>query len=84
MRTSSWSYEPAEPVGESPTGLGSDLPLSARNEDQLREAAIRLANFLRQNRVDLNAVAHTHQHGRKSFEQRVAIVARTQDELPRS
>jgi acyl transferase domain-containing protein/tryptophanase/acyl carrier protein len=76
------SYEPREPVREEPASA-TDLifPLSARNEDQLRETAVRLAEFLRQNRVDLKDVAYTLQQGRKSFEHRVAIVAKTQEGL---
>lgn len=76
------SYEPAQEVREEPA-KPTDLifPLSARNEDQLREMAARLADFLRQNRVNLNDAAYTLQQGRKSFEQRVAIIAKTQEEL---
>ncbi|HYC89890.1 MAG TPA: SDR family NAD(P)-dependent oxidoreductase [Thermoanaerobaculia bacterium] len=57
------------------------FPLSARNEEQLRDAATRLAAFLRQERVRLSDVAFTLQQGRKSFEHRLAIVATTQEEL---
>jgi acyl transferase domain-containing protein/tryptophanase/acyl carrier protein len=57
------------------------FPLSARNEDQLREAAVRLAAFLRQNDVDLNSAAYTLQQGRRSFEQRLAVIARSKEEL---
>jgi acyl transferase domain-containing protein/tryptophanase/acyl carrier protein len=57
------------------------FPLSARNEDQLREAAVRLRKFLQQNNVNLDDAAHTLQHGRKSFEHRLAIVAGTREEL---
>src|SRR6266508_1378259 len=66
--------EPAQP---------KDLifPLSARNEDQLRETAVRLRIFLQQNRVNLDDAAYTLQHGRKSFEHRLAIVAMTREEL---
>ncbi|HXH38620.1 MAG TPA: SDR family NAD(P)-dependent oxidoreductase [Thermoanaerobaculia bacterium] len=76
------SYEPAGQATEEPA-MPSDLifPLSARNEDQLRDAAVRLAQFLRQNRVDLRDAAYTLQQGRKSFEQRLAIIAKTQEEL---
>ncbi|HEX9984336.1 MAG TPA: SDR family NAD(P)-dependent oxidoreductase [Thermoanaerobaculia bacterium] len=76
------SYEPAKAVKETKAQTGELIfPLSARNEEQLREAAIRLAQFLAQKTVNLVDVAHTLQHGRKSFEYRVAIVATTQDEL---
>src|SRR5262245_49421340 len=66
--------EPAQP---------KDLifPLSARNEDQLREAAVRLRKFLQQNRVNPDDVAYTLQQGRKSFEHRLAVVASTREEL---
>ena len=65
------------------------FPLSARNEDQLREAAIRLRTFLQQELVGeapffpLNArdIAHTLRIGRKSFDHRLAIVAKTKEEL---
>ena len=74
------SYErPARVSADEP--VDRIFPLSARNEEQLREMASRLAGFLRQTDVDLEAVAYTLQHGRKSFEQRVAVVARTREEL---
>ena len=57
------------------------FPLSARNEEQLRDAASRLAEFLRGTDLDLADAAFTLQQGRKSFEQRLAVVARTKDEL---
>src|SRR5262249_31821312 len=56
------------------------FPLSARNEDQLRETAVRLRKFLQQNRVNLDDAAYTLQHGRKSFEHRLAVVATTREE----
>ncbi len=74
------SYESVERAKAEPASERI-FPLSARNEDQLREMATRLANFLRQNRVDLHDAAFTLQHGRKSFEHRLAIVAKTQDDL---
>src|SRR6266498_1928139 len=75
-------YELVRQVEEEPA-QSEDLvfPLSARNEDQLREAAVRLRKFLQQNRVNSDDVAYTLQHGRKSFEHRLAIVARTVEEL---
>ncbi len=61
------------------------FPLSARNEEQLREMARRLQHHLQQhlqqhlssNTLPLNLldVAYTLQNGRKSFEQRVSIIA---------
>jgi len=76
------SYEPAAPVkAESGPPAEWIFPLSARTEDQLRETAVRLANFLEQHPVDLNDAANTLQHGRRSFEHRLAIVAKTREEL---
>ena len=43
--------------------------------------AVRLAAFLRTHRVDLHDAAYTLQQGRKSFEHRLAVVAKTQEEL---
>src|SRR4029077_1195472 len=57
------------------------FPLSAKNEDQLRETAVRLAKFLEENDVRLNDVAYTLQVGRKSFDHRSAIIAKTKEEL---
>jgi acyl transferase domain-containing protein/tryptophanase/acyl carrier protein len=75
-------YEPVRQAEEEPAQQRDLIfPLSARNEDQLREAAVRLRKFLRQNHVNLDDAAHTLQHGRKSFEHRLAIVARTREEL---
>jgi polyketide synthase PksN len=71
-------YEPVRQAEEEPA-QSEDLvfPVSARNEDQLQQAAIRLRKFLQQNRVNPDDVAYTLQHGRKSFEHRLAIVAGT-------
>jgi polyketide synthase PksN len=57
------------------------FPLSARTEDQLRETARRLAAVLDQDRLNLADVAFTLQHGRKSFDHRVAIIAATTEIL---
>ena len=57
------------------------FPISARNEDQLREVAARLAAFVSRNADDLQDIAHTLQLGRKSFDCRVAIVAQSRDQL---
>lgn len=76
------SYEPAGRTKDDAAAATARIfPLSARNEDQLRESAVRLLAFLQQAPVDLQDTAHTLQHGRKSFEQRLAIVATTQEEL---
>jgi acyl transferase domain-containing protein/tryptophanase/SAM-dependent methyltransferase len=76
------SYESVRQVKEESAAPAELIfPLSAKSEDQLREAALRLATFLRENHVDLNDAAYTLQQGRKSFEHRVAVIARTRDEL---
>ncbi|HYK05693.1 MAG TPA: SDR family NAD(P)-dependent oxidoreductase [Thermoanaerobaculia bacterium] len=75
-------YEPPQPAGEEPAPAQLLIfPLSARSEDSLREAAVRLSQFIEQNDVDLNAAAYTLQRGRKSFEHRVVIIAATKEEL---
>lgn len=56
------------------------FPLSARNEEQLRQAASRLKAFIETHRgsdslPSLDDIAFTLQMGRKSFDHRVAIVA---------
>lgn len=76
------NYESMPRAGEElPRSHQLIFPLSARNEDQLREAAVRLVKFLQQNDVDLNDAAYTLQQGRKSFEYRLAIIARTKLEV---
>jgi len=80
------SYEPLRQGSDAPIkALPLIFPLSARNEDQLREAAVRLAKFLQPNGAglpaDLKDVAFTLQQGRKSFEHRAAVIATTQEEL---
>jgi acyl transferase domain-containing protein/tryptophanase/acyl carrier protein len=76
------SYEPVEPVKPEAAHPPEQIfPLSARNEDQLRDTAARLAEFLQQNGVDLTDAAHTLQHGRRSFEHRLAVIAETKAEL---
>ncbi|HEX6160649.1 MAG TPA: SDR family NAD(P)-dependent oxidoreductase, partial [Thermoanaerobaculia bacterium] len=74
------SYEPAGHEKDD-SATARIFPLSARNEEQLRETAIRLVRFLEQNPIDLGDVAYTLQQGRKSFDQRLAIVATTREEL---
>jgi polyketide synthase PksN len=74
------SYEPRERAGD-PPATALIFPLSARNEEQLEAMAARLAEFLRENEVDLHDAAFTLQQGRKSFEQRLAIVAKSKEEL---
>ncbi|HEY7183632.1 MAG TPA: beta-ketoacyl synthase N-terminal-like domain-containing protein, partial [Blastocatellia bacterium] len=75
-------YEAVLQAEEEPAQPGDLIfPLSARNEDQLREAAVRLRNSFQQSRINLVDAAHTLQHGRKSFEHRLAVVASTREEL---
>ncbi|HET9165773.1 MAG TPA: beta-ketoacyl synthase N-terminal-like domain-containing protein, partial [Candidatus Angelobacter sp.] len=63
------AYEPIRQTSDEPTSTRPLIfPLSAKNEDQLREAAVRLAKCLRENDVRLNDVAYTLQVGRKSFD----------------
>lgn len=65
------------------------FPLSARNEDQLRETAIRLRAFIQKDlsceipfmQLDASDIAHTLRIGRKSFDYRLAIIAKTKEEL---
>jgi acyl transferase domain-containing protein/tryptophanase/acyl carrier protein len=64
------------------------FPLSARNEDQLREAAKRLRAFILEDlspetssSLNINDIAHTLQIGRKPFDHRLAIIAKTNEEL---
>jgi acyl transferase domain-containing protein/ubiquinone/menaquinone biosynthesis C-methylase UbiE len=52
------------------------IPISARNNEQLRIYAENVLNFIEKNReVSLGNVAYTFQLGRTAFEKRVAIVA---------
>jgi acyl transferase domain-containing protein/tryptophanase/acyl carrier protein/SAM-dependent methyltransferase len=69
--------EPTEP--DQPGEL--IFPLSAKSEKQLRDAAARLAHFMRESDDALADVAYTLQIGRKSFDNRLAIMAKTRDEL---
>ena len=59
------------------------FPLSAKNDEQLREMAIRLRKHLELDfpQQQLNDIAFTLQNGRKSFEHRLAVVAKTKKEL---
>ncbi len=62
------------------------FPLSARNEEQLRQAAVRLKSFVEKHRDDASApgldeMAFTLQLGRKSFDHRVAILADSHERL---
>lgn len=62
------------------------FPLSARNEEQLRQVAARLKSFIEKHRDSASAphfddIAFTLQIGRKSFDHRVAILADSMDQL---
>lgn len=62
------------------------FPLSARNDEQLREMAQRLKSHLEKLSLDnrppcLNNIAFTLQNGRKSFDSRVVVIARKASEL---
>lgn len=65
------------------------FPLSARNEEQLLESAIRLRNFVKQDgyqesnvlKNSLENIAFTLQTGKKSFDYRLAIIADSREEL---
>ncbi len=75
------SYEPAQQAEEPAEPDALIFPLSARSEDQLREAASRLTAFLRESDEDFRDIAHTLQAGRKSFDHRVAVIASAKDDL---
>ncbi|MBO9699918.1 MAG: SDR family NAD(P)-dependent oxidoreductase [Sporocytophaga sp.] len=82
-------YEPLIHDKDEETSEPSVLifPFSARNEDQLREMAVRLRNYIQHNltqvslQLRLNDIAYTLQIGRKSFDYRLAIIAGTKEEL---
>ena len=73
---------PAQPDDADHTPSDLIFPLSAMTEEQLRVAAVRLRRFLADGTscraID---VAHTLQHGRKSFDQRLVLLAKSLDEL---
>jgi polyketide synthase PksN len=75
-------YELAEIEPAAPEG-GYVFPLSARNEEQLRQMALRLRAHLQRDFIGqrANDVAFTLQNGRKCFDHRLAIVAASIEEL---
>lgn len=76
------SHESDRRHSEEPVQPGALIfPLSAKSEEQLREAAIQLAEFLQQDNADLNDAAYTLQIGRKSFEHRLAVIANARRDL---
>jgi len=80
-------YEGAlRPRGDS--GAEQVFPLSARSEEQLRDAAIRLRDHLLRDlargegsRQNLDDISFTLRVGRKSFDHRLAVVAASKEEL---
>ncbi|GGP71205.1 SDR family NAD(P)-dependent oxidoreductase [Streptomyces sindenensis] len=74
---------PDRPVPEDPGGP-LVIPLSARREDQLRGVVSQLLDWLRARRLtpaELADVAHTLRVGRDSYEERLGLLVRSQDEL---
>lgn len=62
------------------------IPLSARNEEQLKQVALRLREFLEKDiaseaPLHIGDIAHTLRIGRKSFDHRLVIIAKTKKEL---
>lgn len=57
------------------------LPLSARTEVQLKVYAKNIANFLKENKINLASFAYTYQVGREAMSFRVAFIVKTSDEL---
>jgi acyl transferase domain-containing protein len=82
----SYTAPPRMP-GESSSLRERVFPLSARNDEQLRQMASRLREFLQRDpsrgatNQDLDDIAYTLQIGRKSFDSRLAVIARTKAEL---
>ncbi|KJS64700.1 MAG: hypothetical protein JL50_19400 [Peptococcaceae bacterium BICA1-7] len=59
------------------------VPLSARNEERLKDYASKLAGFLEEgnDRATLSGIAYTLQAGREEMEERVALVVSTREDL---
>jgi len=78
-------YEPAPPAPSASAEECTEekiFPLSARTEDQLYQSVARLRDLLCADaRLRADDVAHTLQTGRKAFEHRLAVVAKTCEEL---
>jgi polyketide synthase PksN len=80
---------PRDPAQPRPTDrVAYVFPISARNEAQLREFAIRLKTHIERDltrplgdQQQLGDIAYTLQVGKKSFDHRAAILARTKQEL---
>ena len=69
------------PAGEESSPRERVFPLSARTDDQLRQMALRLRDALRRDLPSLDDIAYTLQIGRKSFDCRLVVIARTKVEL---
>jgi len=78
-------YEPPAPSEVVAESADRIFALSARTEEQLREAAIRLRGFLETEASGAlpheNDISYTLLLGRKSFDYRLAVVASTKTEL---
>lgn len=82
-------HAPAAPGTETRAGVNRIFPLSARTDEQLKEAALRLRDFLRKEICSDSPTALPHEDdiaftllfGRKSFDHRLAIVAGSNEEL---
>lgn len=74
---------PAEPAGEAPWDHASQLVLlSARTSSRLRTAAQRLHDYLKKECSEsLADIAYTTQLGREALKERLAVVARSHEEL---
>ncbi|MEM7392745.1 MAG: type I polyketide synthase, partial [Verrucomicrobiota bacterium] len=57
--------------------------LSARNEERLLEKTEQLLDYVKTHRPSLSALAYTLQVGREAMEERMAVIARSLDELCR-
>ncbi|HYD80793.1 MAG TPA: thioester reductase domain-containing protein [Paucimonas sp.] len=83
-------YAPADPPQADADAAAVDriFPLSARTEEQLKAAAVRLRDFLQRELASASSaparesdIAYTLAFGRKSFDYRLAVVAKTKEEL---
>lgn len=74
---------PAQPAGEAPRDHASQLVLlSARTSSRLRTAAQRLHDYLKKECSEsLADIAYTTQLGREALKERLAVVARSREEL---
>ncbi len=74
--------EPKPPVSAITQNGKIIIPLSARNEEQLKQKACDLLDFIRKDQsLDLIEVAYTLQVGREEMEERLGFVVSTIDQL---